>query len=212
MNESLKSQTTEQKDTLDRPIPLEYQNQQERRFFGLLPEFFKTQGDSSLVIPEQNEAHLNDYLKSSERLLQVLAEQEAVIEKNKNNWAKNLINPLRVTSVLMVMIANILLVSGLNNTGNVSTKLINEKTSTTVQIENSPEVATDNASNLGKNEFQTSSPRTATSQVTPSETFVENTTVVIPGAYSDLATALLPPSMRPYMTESYVVQPTAPQP
>ena len=176
----------------------------------------------------------NDYLESSEQLLRVLSAQELIKQPDKN-WTAHLLTPLGLSSTFIFLGANILLASALLLPGKLSLgnsqNLFNAQSSTatastastteiaSAQLESPTELNIANVPNLATEEFinldlsstitlKVNTNSSIAASQSKSTVTADSSVEVIPGAYSDLAAALLPPSMRPYLIKSYVVQPT----
>ena len=139
-----------------------------------------------------------------EKILQaVLISDEP--EKVKTKTAiERLLNPLGIAATLLFVSANLLLAQTISkNQAIVEIRPAAEASAT----EPIPNLA---ARELVKLDLQTIislKPQSKSQTPEPKHQTSEIKVKVLPGAYSDLATALLPPSLRPYLYKSHLVEP-----
>ena len=197
--------------------PINSQSLSEDLVFSLVHQSHQAiEGD--LIPPADTQVPPDDYLESSERLLRTLAEKKSLKGTDKS-LVDNLLTPLGIGSMLLFLMANIVLVSAFHNL----TK------TTPAQFEHSQEHSIPNSPNLAAEEFinldlstlstidpgspsvaptpsQTASPSPATTQVSPR---IASSPAAVPGSTSELATALLPPSLRIQQVQPSVVSSSA---
>ena len=192
----------------------------EQRSFSLATEHFSLLGQSVLlffkIVPLKDKAPLQT-LTDNQSLEPYLESRSDLIcpipsAKSKSKTPR-LLTPLGISSILIFLGANILL--GL---ASIPKEKFFKTQTTAIQLETSSEPTVANVPNLAVKEFvnldldtiatlQANSNKSSAANQPNSAAVVTNSPQVIPGAYSDLASALLPPSMRPHLTKSYIVQP-----
>jgi len=135
----------------------------------------------------------------------ILIEDEPSAGKNKT-WSELFLSPLSIAAVILLAIGNTILVRTISNQPTIA------EIKPEITEDLAPQIPNLAANELIKLDLQTIVTIEGRSQTTADPSQQRAIALkVIPGAYSDLATALLPLSLSPYLHKSHILDTISPR-
>ena len=116
-------------------------------------------------------------------------------------WIERLFTPFGISAIVLFVGANIILAGTINNNQAI-TEIQPEVEGMSTQV---PNLAAEELAKLDLQKIVTLKPKSKVPESKDNTGTIKVT--VIPGAYTDLASALLPPSLRPYHYKSHILEP-----
>ncbi|MDJ0725539.1 MAG: hypothetical protein QNJ38_10550 [Prochloraceae cyanobacterium] len=120
------------------------------------------------------------------------------------NWSDRILTPLGIAGSIIFVSANIILFNAISEPNKPTIATIKSEPSELSSVQ-TPNLSEGELTKLDLQNIINLKPQAAESQAIAPQTPIK--VKVIPGAYSDLATALLPPSLRPYLYKSHILEP-----